>query len=155
MPDPKRRTIRLEPREELETGLKKLLGPAATFRSLKQQEALVAIQKGTSPLVIFLPPAGGKGLLFQLPASLSRASTTMVVVPFRALTKDLIKRCRALGMRCDLWTNKEQRPAQIMFVGAETAAVNDDFLTFLSELQIQGKLARIVVDECQVPLTSS
>ena len=78
-----------------------------------------------------------------------------MILPFRALTKDLIKRCRALGIRCDLWTNKGQRSAQIVFVGAETAAVNDDFLTFLSELQMQGKLARIVVDECQVPLTSA
>ena len=139
----------------MESGLKRLIGPDATYRSVKQQEAVVAIQKGTSPLVIVIPPAGGKSLLFQLPASLPDAATTICILPFRALTRDLVKRCRNLGLRSDIWTSKQQRSAQIIFVSAETAAVNDDFLTFVSGLQAQGKLDRIVFDECQVPLTSA
>ena len=75
LPDAKRRTIRFEPNRELEIGLKKLLGPEAVFRSAKQEEALVAIREGTSPLVIVIPPAGGKSLLFQLPASLPGAAS--------------------------------------------------------------------------------
>ena len=155
LPDPKRRLVQPDPKDELELGLKRLIGPDATYRSVKQQEALIAIQKGTSPLVIVLPPAGGKSLLFQLPGSLSDAATTIVILPFRALTKDLVRRCRELGLRSNIWTGKQQCPAQIVFVSAETAAVNDDFLTFVSGLQAQGKLDRIVFDECQVPLTSA
>ena len=154
LPDAKRRLIKLDPKEELEKGLKKIIGPQATFRSVEQEEALIAIQEGISPLVIVLPPAGGKSLVFQLPASLSGAATTIVVLPFRALTKDLIKRCRQFGLGCILWSSKQQSSAPIIFVSAETAAVNDDFLTFASELQTQGKLDRIIVDECHLPLTS-
>ena len=35
------------------------------------------------------------------------------------------------------------------------AAVSDTFLTFASDLQVRGKLDRIVVDECHVVLTSA
>ena len=154
LPDAKRRLVCSDPAAEFETALKQLLGPEASFRSGKQKQALLAIRSGSSPLVVVLPPGGGKSLLFQLPASLPGAATTIVVLPFRALTQDLIKRCRQLGIRCSLWNSKEQPSAPVIFVGAETAAVNDDFLTFASELQTRGVLDRIVVDECQVPLTS-
>ena len=141
--------------DELRVGLSDLLGLEARFRSPTQAEAITAVCKGESPLVVVLPPAGGKSLIFQLPASLQGAATTVVVLPFRALTKDLVKRCRALGLSCSVWTGLNQQSKRLIFVGAETAAVNDDFLTYLSDLQTQGKLDRIVVDEAHVPLTSA
>lgn len=66
-----------------------------------------------------------------------------------------MKRCRALGLSSSIWAGLDQQSRRSIFVGAETAAVNDDFLTFVSDLQVQGKLDRIVVDEAHVPLTSA
>lgn len=40
--------------------------------------------------------------------------------------------------------------ARTIFVGAETAAVKDDFLTYMSDLQAKRKLDRIVIDECHI-----
>jgi len=154
-PISKRKRPPSNPPDELLIGLSDLLGSGAQFRSPTQQEAVTAVWKGEGPLVVVLPPAGGKSLIFQLPASLAAAATTIVVLPFRALTKDLFKRCRALGLSSGIWTGLHQQSKRIIFVGAETAAINDDFLTFASELQTQGKLDRIVVDEAHVPLTSA
>ncbi len=155
LPISKRNRHQPDPREEVRMGLTNLMGPGAQFRSSTQEEAVTAVWKGEGLLVVILPPAGGKSLIFQLPASLTGAATTIVVLPFRALTKDLMKRCRALGLSSSIWAGPDQQSRQIVFVGAETAAVNDDFLTFVSDLQVQGKLDRIIVDEAHVPLTSA
>ncbi|KAJ9656364.1 hypothetical protein H2201_008558 [Coniosporium apollinis] len=37
----------------------------------------------------------------------------------------------------------------------QEAAVSDTFLTFVSDLQVKGKLDRIVIDECHIILTLS
>jgi len=80
-----------------------------------------------------------------------------VVLAFRALTADLVKRCRLLGLPCSAWeAGASATPAsRLVFVSAEAAACNDDFLTFAAHLQTQDRLDRIVVDECHVPLTAA
>ena len=141
----------------MQAALTRLLGAGAAFRSAQQQEALEEIEKGTSPLVVVLPTGGGKSLLFQLPAALPGAGTTIVVLPFRALTTDLIKRCREMGLSSSTWKGGacETPATRLVFVSAEAAACNHGFLTFAAGLQAQGRLDRIVVDECHVPLTAA
>jgi superfamily II DNA helicase RecQ len=154
LPEQKRLCMRVEDRCSLiEPALKRLIGPDATFRSSEQREALIAIVSGQGPLVIILPTGGGKSLLFQLPATLPGAGVTVVVVPFRALLGDLMKRCEDLEINCVHWTPEQQQRASVMLVVAE-AAVSDTFLTFLSDLQVARKLDRIVIDECHVILTA-
>lgn len=138
---------------ELQRGLERLLGPGSTFRNQQQRDGLLAIQRGISPLVFVIPTGGGKSLLFQLPASLPGARATITVVPFRALAKNLLFRCQHLGLDCTHWTSSNQRQARIIIVSADTA-VSEAFLTFVSDLQAQGKLGRICFDECHVPLIS-
>jgi hypothetical protein len=145
--------IELDNSKELLTALQKLMGPGSNFQSIEQKEAVIEVARGTSPLVVVLPTGGGKSLIFQLHASLPSAQTTIVVIPFRALAKDLLKRCQKLGLSCSHWTSDHQQAAQITIVSAESA-VSDTFLTFTSELQIQGHLDRIVIDECHIPLIS-
>ncbi|KAK0972584.1 hypothetical protein LTR54_017534 [Friedmanniomyces endolithicus] len=53
-----------------------------------------------------------------------------------------------LPIRCE---NAPEAPRNVF---VHDGAVNNDFLTFVSGLQTQGKLDRVVVDECHVPLTS-
>ena len=98
-PEPKRQRG-LDVEKEIQLHLEGLLGPGANFHSEEQREALYAIWRGDSPLVVILPPAGGKSLLFQLPASLPNAQVSIVVAPFLALIRDLEKRCRDVGISC-------------------------------------------------------
>ncbi len=67
-----------------------------SFRS-KQGEAMEAIRKGESPVV------AGKSVLFMLPAWIEPGGVTIVVVPLRALRKDMIHRCENVGVRCAVW----------------------------------------------------
>jgi hypothetical protein len=137
----------------LKRGLESLLGPDAKFRSKEQKEALIAIVSKRGPLVVILPTGGGKSLLFQLPASLSGARTTVVVVPFRSLIADLVQRCTLLGIGCVEWIIGRPQHAQLTLVVAETA-VSTSFLSFVSDLRIAGNLDRIVIDECHVIFTA-
>jgi superfamily II DNA helicase RecQ len=140
----------------LQRALERLLRqPGACFRSQEQEDALQAVCSGVSPLVVILPPGAGKSLLFQLPASLPDAGTTIVVLPFQALSYDLVGRCRSLGLTASLWIRQQQTSTRLVFVSAEAAAMNDDFLTYASTLQADGRLDRIVIDECHVPLIAA
>lgn len=156
LPEPKRHRIAVKRDEgkEVQLALERLLGPGATFRSEEQKESLLEIWRGNSPLVVILPPSGGKSLLFQLPASLPGARVTIVVLPFLALIQNLKARCEKLGISCSHWTRMRPKRAQVVLVIAEIA-VSDSFLTFVSDLQVAGRLDRIVVDECHVVFTST
>jgi len=156
LPEKKRQRLcaNSDKQAELQQGLEKLLGAGASFRSREQREAILAVMRGQSPLVVVLPPSGGKSLVFQLPASLQDAKSTVVVVPFVALVGDLKKRCRDLGMGCVQWTAENQQRATIVLVVSEAAA-SKAFIAWASGLQLSGKLDRIVIDECHVLLTAA
>ena len=56
-------------------------------------------------LITVLPTGGGKSILFMLPALMDDANTSfglisIVIVPFVALTEDLIARAREFGIDC-------------------------------------------------------
>jgi superfamily II DNA helicase RecQ len=69
-----------------------------TYKSPKQKQALDAIVQGISPLIVVLPTGGDKTLLPLAAAILNniqqsdRPSVTVLVLPFRALIKDLLVR---------------------------------------------------------------
>jgi CRISPR/Cas system-associated endonuclease/helicase Cas3 len=69
-----------------------------TYKSADQKRALNAVVRGVSPLIIVLPTGGGKTLLPLTAAVLDRQqqrdqpSVTILVLPFRALIKDLLVR---------------------------------------------------------------
>jgi CRISPR/Cas system-associated endonuclease/helicase Cas3 len=69
-----------------------------TYRSPKQKQALNAVVQGVSLLIIVLPTGRGKILLPLAVAVLNniqqsnRPSIIMLVLPFRALIKDLLVR---------------------------------------------------------------
>jgi superfamily II DNA helicase RecQ len=138
----------------LQEAMDTFIGPGATFRSPQQREGLLAVLQGESPLVVILPTGGGKSLLFMLPATLPDAKSTVVVVPFVALTEDLMQKCEDAGIDCIEW--KENRPgkASIIFVAAETAA-KKTFLDYACNLRLLGQLDRIFVDECHLILTAA
>ena len=57
--------------------------------------------RGDAVFIVVLPTGAGKSVLFLLPAVPAiDAGVSVVVVPFVALTQDLVRRARAAGLDC-------------------------------------------------------
>lgn len=61
-----------------------------SFRLIKQKRALYAVLDKQTPLVVVLLTEEGKSLLFTLPACIEKTEVTVVVIPYRALIKNLV-----------------------------------------------------------------
>jgi CRISPR/Cas system-associated endonuclease/helicase Cas3 len=93
----------------LEIAVRKVLSlsPSSllTYRSPKQKQALDTVVQGISPLIIMLPTGRGKTLLPLTAAVLNsiqqsdRPSVTILVLPFRALIKDLLVQLGQAGIK--------------------------------------------------------
>ena len=57
-------------------------GPVA-FNSPEQEEAVYAVLRNETPLVVVLPTGGGKTLLVMVPAILDPNGVNILVTPFR------------------------------------------------------------------------
>ncbi|KAH8723307.1 hypothetical protein GQ44DRAFT_569750, partial [Phaeosphaeriaceae sp. PMI808] len=104
------------------------------FRSAEQERALYAVLDNYTPLVVVLPTGGGKSLLFTLPACIEETGVTVVVVPYRALIEDLVKRIRNCGVECVEWKRGENNPASVVVVSADVVGDitgNGNFLGML------------------------
>jgi superfamily II DNA helicase RecQ len=71
-----------------------------SFQSIEQEQALYAVLDKQTPLVIILPTGKRKSLLFTLPACIKGAGVTVVIMPYRALIKDLVSRIYKYGVDC-------------------------------------------------------
>ncbi|KAH7020666.1 hypothetical protein B0J12DRAFT_635351, partial [Macrophomina phaseolina] len=142
----RRKRIRRENRErrkfedkELRMAIRQALGKSEVedvrFRSPEQERALHAVLDGQTPLVVVLPTGGGKSLLFMAAACLERgdAGVMVVVVPFRALVGDVLRRLRSSGIDCLEWQHGEVNPAAVVVVSADVAA-SWGFLSYASLL---------------------
>ena len=135
--------------------LREMVGEGARFRG-KQREGLRAIMGGEAQVVVVMGTGSGKSLLYQLPAMCSPQGLTIVVVPMTALQDDQAKRCRKAGLEEHVWVG-EGRPglgtAQVVIVIPESA-VTKAFGRFIEDQYHNGRLERIVIDECHVVLDS-
>jgi superfamily II DNA helicase RecQ len=156
---PKEKSVRVEdPRAEaVHKALQQVLGKQDVgFRSAEQEQALYAVLDNQTPLVVVLPTGGGKSLLFMLPACIEEG-VTVVVVPYRALIEDLVKRICECGIDCIEWKHGDSNPASVVVVSADVAGditSNGNFLGYARLLKNKGLLRRVVVDECHLLFTS-
>lgn len=158
---PREKSGRVEDRraEALQAALQDVLGKReVSFRSAEQEQAMHAVLDRQTPLVVVLPTGGGKSLLFMVPACMEEDGVTVVVVPYRALTDDLVQRIKGRGISCLEWKHGETSTAQVVVVSADVAGdltSKGNFISYAGLLQRAGKLRRIVVDECHLVFTSS
>jgi superfamily II DNA or RNA helicase len=135
--------------------MQQILGKSdISFKSLKQEEAIYAVIRGQTPLVVVLPTGGGKSLLFMVPALLDGTEITIVVVPYRALIDDLVDRIRSSGIDCIEWKPGQANPATIVVVSADVAG-GASFLKYASLMGTKKLLRRVVIDECHLVFTLS
>jgi superfamily II DNA helicase RecQ len=147
-------TIHASP-AQIEDGLHRLFGDGAVgFRSQEQEEAVVAVLHGESPVTIVLPTGGGKTLLAMLPVVLEEEGVTIFIAPFRALVNDVVDRFRKAGIDCFEWKVGDSNSARLVVVSADIA-VQDNFMTYGRTLVQAGLLRRIFIDEGHCTFTDS
>jgi superfamily II DNA helicase RecQ len=127
---------------------------SARFRSPQQEEAVRLAAAKQSPLVAVLPTGGGKSLVFMVPAMLASAGITIVVAPYAELKRQLVQRCVDAGLDCKPWPEARSSWPRVTLVSAE-AAITDDFLQWAADLSVNGRLDRVVIDECHLSFTAA
>jgi superfamily II DNA helicase RecQ len=141
------------------TGLRRIFGPDARARSDAQAEALVFIHQSphkNNTKIIVLPTSSGKSALFFSLAAMATNQIVIVVVPFTALVKDLLKRGRGCGLHCEEWQGPGSVPSlpPLLIISADRA-VDTEFLHFAKGLELNQQLAHIFFDECHVAFTDT
>lgn len=136
-------------------GLRRLYNDESMgWRSVEQEQTLVATMCWTEQVVAILPTGAGKSVSFMLPCTLPGAGVTVLVVPLVALRADMLQRLDQLHIAYLEWAPGERSEAPLVVVSAE-AAGKPDFRKYATGLQEQQKLDRIVVDECHLTVTAA
>jgi hypothetical protein len=139
------------------TELRAFFGANATFKSRHQAIALEFSARREKDLFVLLGTGGGKSQMFMSCAVNADEAqlTTIVVVPFIALDKDLVIRLTAKKIRVAEWSQTVgYYSAQVTIVMSETAA-SDAFLAYFLKGCQDKKIARLVLDEIHTLLTDA
>jgi hypothetical protein len=125
--------------------------PSGQFRSPGQRRGLFFLLRKVAELIVVLPTAGGKSTLFLLAGSLSESRVNLIIVPLVALKTDLYQKAMANGIPTSIWENlyKNTPPTPIVLVSVESV-MHLDFLGWCQSLISEGKLDRIIIDECHL-----
>ncbi|KAF8585154.1 P-loop containing nucleoside triphosphate hydrolase protein, partial [Ramaria rubella] len=130
-------------------------GRFSQFASPHQAQALQAIRERSENLCVVLPTGMGKSLLWMLPAAtFEKSFTSIIVVPFRALLEDFKRNCQINKVVFQEWNSNNHMPmAPVVFVALEHLR-DPAFQSFATRLSTLRRLARIVLEEGHVALTS-
>ena len=144
--------VSLSIRIKIDQALRHLFGPSGKFRSEKQEEGLLAVIEGKSPLFIILPTGAGKSLMFEIPALFNGVKSTIVIVPLDALAENLLQRCKDDRIDTIIYGRGTPRYAKIIIIITETA-ISSNCRQFIQDCFLDGELERIVFDECHMIVT--
>lgn len=103
-----------------------------------------------------LPTGGGNTLLFLLPTAVeSGRYTTVVIYPLVALRKEVEGRARERKISIQVFSESMSPGAADVLLTSVEHCLSPGFQNHLGRLHGEGRLARIVVDECHLALTAS
>jgi len=132
--------------KEIDRVMTELYGFNWKWKSEGQRDSVERTVAGVSPLFIILPTGGGKTLSFMVPTKMRNSGTTVVITPLIALGEDLVRRFTGANVDTVLYREDCPRRAKVIVAVTETAR-KDHFRQFVMELQLEGKLDRVVYDE--------
>jgi bloom syndrome protein len=152
--------------DSLDLGLERVFGHSS-FRT-DQKKIVQVIAEGRRDVFVIMPTGGGKSLLYQLPAILSKG-VTIVISPLISLIEDQVSTlinmdsggipAAYLNSTCskkmqdmvymDLQRahHGEEPYLKLLYVTPERVVKSDDFGNYLTELFNNEFLARFVIDE--------
>ena len=117
----------------------------ATFRPL-QEQAVDHLIHSKGDLVFVAPAGSGKSLAYLIPARINSNLTIAVIVPFKALLKQLLERTLEAGISAAVWRGQRiPIPPTVLYIQAEH--VDESLTTFLRELEHDQFLNFIAFDE--------
>jgi superfamily II DNA helicase RecQ len=108
-----------------------------------------------------LPTGAGKSILFILPAMLTEGRTSVVIMLFVALIKDLIDRAQLLRVDIIRFNPAGNMEREIMLRAARLVVVSTDVTSsvllqmYVDGLYGSGLLQRIFIDECHTIITDA
>lgn len=150
-----------ETHENLLRDLRQASGsPDASFKSTTQALAFNLLLNSRNDGVVVLQTGGGKTFLLSALGRANPDKVTVVVFPLVSLreTYFLQASSKPNAPSIAVWTTLARDPGKALFRGlvlvGNEQALSNEFKVFLDALQSQGALARVVVDEGDVPLTS-
>lgn len=123
------------------------------FRSIEQAEIIERVSRRQENVIGILPTAGGKTLVWELNALMSRkhGRCTVVMVPLVGLIKQHMASASAAGLMPVTWTDASTIPGDIVFAIFEASA-KPEFIEWLYKLaQTQG-LSQLLIDEIHYAL---
>ncbi|KID81227.1 recQ family helicase [Metarhizium guizhouense ARSEF 977] len=146
--------------EDMVNGLRRLYGPASTWKSVVQRECMQAIlrMEGEKSMIGVLPTGAGKSVLFMVPSIMDYGGTNIVVVPFVALMDNIVERARMAGIDCVKFktaVNRDQerlpRIARLVVVISDVVTT-EGFMSYVDSIRKAGELRRIFIDECHTAI---
>jgi superfamily II DNA helicase RecQ len=145
-----------EVRSQAEVGLRKVFGSTTVPRSSDQLDVLQLVLNPPKTSIIVMYTAGGKSVLFLVPAALADQKTIIVIVPYTALADDLFNNATLAGIDYKRWSrNYADRELHALVVVSTDITVNDNFLYYAQGLQLTGQLGLVVFDEGHVAFTDT
>ncbi len=123
------------------------------FDSL-QLEALQQLVRRDADVALLLSAASGKMLLLILLARVEALGITIVILPFRALLDNLVRRCQQHDVPYSTWTaGSRDKDCHLVLATAEQALL-PAFGAWATRLHTARKLHRIVLDDTHLMLTA-
>ena len=142
----------LSTKEKMNVSIQQLFGPTGRFRSQKQEDAIIAVVEGVSPIHIILPTGAGKSLAFMVHVLFQEAGTTVVITPLAALAENMLDRYKDAGIDCILHGRVLSCMAKIIIIVTKSAT-SASFHQMILDIHLKGRLDRIVFDEVHKLIT--
>ena len=130
----------------------------ASFRSRSHWRMVHRALRRDRDILLVLPTGSGKTLLYLLVAFIEAQNAqqkglpypvSIVIVPTRALGQDVARRCSSMGLQAETWATRHKAQYSVLVLAVEHT-IGHAYATLLDTLRQQGRLARIVSDECHL-----
>lgn len=125
------------------------------WKSREQKEAMIATLQGQTDVIAILPTGGGKSMLAIIPSLLEVNNTTILVLPLNSLIMDYERRLQAMHVPYQVYMpNMDINLRDNLVIVSADKSQTTQWRSALANHARRKTVARIVVDEAHIPLTS-
>ena len=134
--------------------LRKFFGQdSAKFKSREQEMGVELGLSGKQDGLVIIGTGGGKSLCFMVPACTLEEKIIVVIVPYKALMSDLLRRCLEAGVQAAVWRDRDSAGTRIVFASIEHIG-SAQYNSYIREKNSLGSLHGIFIDEAHAVVSS-